>query len=217
MSLRKNTLPVCPPPLPPLAPPDPNTNVGIHLALTMSNLASLQNADIESVNDAFFLSMSENVGAGGGEILDEVGPSKPTNDAPSSLTLLFLTPTRGGEGGDDYGARSADANLGSIFPSAALTLNLRYYNQNSKLNDKGYDSKGGLPHFADDDEGGDPERYNEAPLNDAVDAFRVPMAPPVTMAPAVEAVQPTMAMVMGLNVCVCVFLASGYDWVTVSA
>jgi hypothetical protein len=107
---------------------------------------------------------------------------------------------RGGEGGSDDGARSADAYLGSIFPSAAPTLNLRYYNQNSELNDKGYDSKGGLPHFADDDEGADPEGYDEAPLNSAADAFWAPTAPPVTKGPAAEAVQLTLAMVMGLNV-----------------
>ncbi len=58
---------------------------------------------------------------------------------------------RGEGGGNDDGARSADANLGSIFPSATPTLNLRYYNQNPELNDKGYDSEGGLPHFADND------------------------------------------------------------------
>ena len=104
--------------------------------------------------------MSENVGAGGGEILGEDGPSEPTNSASSSPTILFSTPTRGGEGGGDDGAHSADANLGSIFPSAAPTLNLRYYNQDSELNNKGYDSKGCLPHFANNEEGADPEGYN---------------------------------------------------------
>jgi len=200
MSLLKNTLPKRPPSLPPLAPRDPNTNAGVHLASAMSNLASLLNADVKSVDDAFFLSMSENVGAGGGEILGQDGPSKPTNSAPLSPTILFSTPTRGGEGGGDDGAHSADANLGSIFPSAAPTLNLRYYNQDSKLNNKGDDSEGGLPHFADDDEGANLEGYNEAPLNSAADAFQAPTAPPVTEGPAVEAVQLTMAMVMGLNV-----------------
>ena len=37
MSLLKNTLPVHPPPLPPLAPPETNTNAGIHLASATSN------------------------------------------------------------------------------------------------------------------------------------------------------------------------------------
>ena len=54
MSLRKNTSPGRPPCLPPLAPPHPNTNVGIHLALATSNSASSPNANVESVNDAFF-------------------------------------------------------------------------------------------------------------------------------------------------------------------
>ena len=76
----------------------------------------------------------------------------------------------------------------------------RYYNQDSELNDEGYDFEGGLPHFAGIDEGADPEGYNEAPLNSAVDAFQAPMASPVTDGPAMEAVQLTMAMVMGLNV-----------------
>jgi hypothetical protein len=197
MSLCKNTSPVCPPRLPPLAPLHLNTNVGIHLALAMLNSVSSQNANVESVDDAFFLSMSENISAGGGEILGQDGPFEPTNSTPSSPTILFTTPMQGGEGGDDDGACSADANLGSIFPSAAPTLNLRYNNQNPELSDKGYDSEGGLPHFADNDEGADPEGYDEAPLNSAVDAFRVPMAPPVTEGPTVQL---TLAMVMGLNV-----------------
>ena len=96
MSLLKNTFPVHPPSLPPLAPCDPNTNVGVHLASAMSNSASSLNADVESVDDAFSLSMSENVGAGGGEILGQDGPSEPTNSAPLSPTVLFSTPTWGG-------------------------------------------------------------------------------------------------------------------------
>jgi hypothetical protein len=162
----------------------------------MSNSASLHNANVASVVDVFFLSISENVGAGGGEILGEDGPCEPTNSAPLSPTILFSTPMRGGEGDDNDSTCSADANLGSIFPSAAPTLNLRYYNQNSELNNEGYDSEGGLPHFADDDEGADPDGYDEAPLNSAADAFRAPTAPPVTEGPAAEAVQLSLAMVI---------------------
>ena len=88
-------------------------------------------------------------------------PSQPTVP-PRPQQYCFRLRRGGGEGGGDDGARSADANLGSIFPSAAPTLNLRYYNQDSELNEKGYDSEGCLPHFADNDEGADPEGYNEA-------------------------------------------------------
>ncbi len=147
----------------------------------------------------FFLSLSEMNGAGAGEILNEYVPSEPTNSTPLSPTLLLSTPMQGVTGGNDYGTSSAaDANVWSIFSSATPALNLWYYNQNTELNDEGYDSKGGLPTFADGDEGANSEGYNEEPLNDVP---RVPMtAPPVTEAPAVEAMQLTMEMVMGLNV-----------------
>jgi len=98
-------------------------------------------------------------------------PLRANQQSPLVPNNIVYNSDAGGEGGDNDGARSADANLGSIFPSATPTLNLRYYNQNSELNDKGYDSEGGLPHFADEDEGADPEGYNEAPLNSAADAL----------------------------------------------
>jgi hypothetical protein len=141
--------------------------------------------------------LSEINAGGGGGILTEYGPTDPTNSAPPSPTLLCLTPKQGEEGGNEDGAGSEGAIGESIFPSALPTLQNRYYNQNSKLNDEGYDSKGGLPHFAEEEEV-NPEGYNKAPLNNAVDGL--PTAAPVTLAPAGEATQLTVMMVMGLNV-----------------
>jgi len=66
----------------------------------------------------------------------------------------------------------------------------RFYNQNSKLNDKGFDSKGGLPHF-NNEEGVSPERghpchhLHHHPHQEQL---------------AVAAAQRTGAMVMTLNV-----------------
>ncbi len=166
MSLRKNTSPVRPPSLPPLAPLHPNTNAGVHLASAMSNSASLLNANVESVDDAFLKRRCR-----GGGNSRRGRPLRANQQCPLVPNNIVYNSDAGGEGGDNDGARSADANLGSIFPSATPTLNLRYYNQNSELNDESYDSKGGLPHFADEDEGADPEGYNEAPLNSAADAL----------------------------------------------
>jgi hypothetical protein len=74
----------------------------------------------------------------------------------------------------------------------------RFYNQNSKLNDKGFDSKGGLPHF-NNEEGVSPERYDEGPLADGP-PLPPSAPPPPPEQPAVAAAQRTGAMVMTLNV-----------------
>jgi hypothetical protein len=55
MSLLKNTSPVHPPPLPPLAPPETNTNAGVHLALATSNLSGGLSGAHRFVDVASFL------------------------------------------------------------------------------------------------------------------------------------------------------------------
>ena len=96
MSLRKNTSPSCPPTLPPLISLNANTYAGILLALATSNLTSWRDGDDNNCANAFFDALSEIDAAGGGKILSEHGPVDQTSDAPSSPTLLFLTPLWGG-------------------------------------------------------------------------------------------------------------------------
>ena len=57
-------------------------------------------------------------------------------------------------------AAAALTNLAS-FPSSFGTTPNRFTNQNSDLNDEGYDSEGNLPHFADANLNNDMEEYDE--------------------------------------------------------
>jgi hypothetical protein len=83
--------------------------------------------------------------------------------------LQTTVSNRPGGGGDDNkeGIIFADQPSRSNFPSAVPTVQNRFFNQNPEWNDEGYDSEGGLPYFANDEEV-DADDYNEAPLvNDA--------------------------------------------------
>jgi hypothetical protein len=64
-------------------------------------------------------------------------------------------------GNEDTGAASS-ANFGD-FPCKIPTLKNRFVNQNPTLKDEGYDSKGNLPYFADEEED-DIEGYEESPI-----------------------------------------------------
>ena len=86
-------------------------------------------------------------------------------------------------------ATVAQTNLAS-FPSSFGTTPNRFTNQNSDLNDEGYDSEGNLPHFADANLNDDMEEYDEPSIEvgggeapaagggDAVVALPPPSLPP---------------------------------------
>jgi len=65
-------------------------------------------------------------------------------------------------GGDKDEGAASSANFGD-FPSAIPTLQNRFANQDTTLNDEGYDSKGNLPYFADEEQD-DIEGYKELPI-----------------------------------------------------
>ena len=54
-------------------------------------------------------------------------------------------------GGDKYEGATSSANFGD-FPSAIPSLQNCFVNQDTTLNNEGYDSKGNLPYFADEEQ-----------------------------------------------------------------
>ena len=65
-------------------------------------------------------------------------------------------------GGDEDEGAVSSANFAN-FPSKIPTVKNRFANQDSTLNDEGYDSEGNLPYFADEQED-DIEGYEELPI-----------------------------------------------------
>jgi hypothetical protein len=88
MSLPNNTSPVHPPPLPPLAPPDPNTNAGIHLASATSNLSGGLSGAHRFVDVASFLHAVVETTCNSSHINSNKYFFSSFNDADPSHTML---------------------------------------------------------------------------------------------------------------------------------
>ena len=88
-------------------------------------------------------------------------------------------------------AAAALTNLASFLSSFGTVQN-RFINQNSELNDEGYDSEGNLPHFANANLNDDMDEYNEPSIEVGVGE-----APAAEGEP--EAAAPVPLNVMGLN------------------
>ncbi len=169
------------PGLPPMPPLDANTYAAGTVALATSNSASSRNADVDNFVDAFLSSLPENSAGDDANYLREGGTADEINTTPPPSRLLFTLGSSGGLNGNEESTVPADALRGSIFPSAIPTVQNRFFNQNSELNDAGYDSEGGLPFFAGKQVDSAVD-YSEAPLNDAG------RPPPATAPPAAAVV-----------------------------
>jgi hypothetical protein len=106
----------------------------------------------DKFEEDFLRSLPSYVDDDNGGILDDGGLADPTDNSPTLNRSLFNdgiaeTPTNVRAVVND--AAAALTNLAS-FPSSFGTLPNRFTNQNSALNDEGYDSEGNLPHFADE-------------------------------------------------------------------
>jgi len=180
--------------LPPL-PPVNNTIVASGTAQADSpNLASVGNAQVESLADKFFDLRSHDGGDVDDDFFQEEGAPDESEASPLAGRSLFSVDPLGAvqiAGGDkDEGAPSS-ANFGD-FPSAIPTLQNWFANQDTTLNDEGYDSEGNLPYFADEEQD-DIEGYEELPMwGDAA----APAPPP----PPAPAVAPTVKSMMCLGV-----------------
>jgi hypothetical protein len=150
MSLRTFMTPPLPPSTPPLPPFNVNTHASILPALALSNLASSKNANIDNLFNECFASLPEMDPLGDGKILGERGAADQTNSDPLFPMSLSTTSLSAEVEGTAKGTVLEGTKGGSIFPSAVPTLKKLFDNQNSELNDEGYDSKGGLPFFANE-------------------------------------------------------------------
>jgi hypothetical protein len=183
-----------PPPMPPLGNIQGTGNVPVELP----NLAGGASGNDDMFEEDFLRSLPSYVDGNDGGILDDVGLADPTNHSPALNRSLFedgiaelLTCAR-------VAVKEAVAALTNLasFPSNFGTLQNRFTNQNSDLNDEGYDSEGNLPHFADANINDDMEEYNEASIEVGGGE-----APAVAGAPAASLVAAHVPLdVMGLTV-----------------
>jgi hypothetical protein len=142
------------PALPPL-PPLNNPNVGSGTAAADSpNLASAGNAHVETLADEFFDSRSHDGSDVIDDFLQEEGAPDTTEASPLARRSLFDSDQPGAAhiaGGDKDEGAASSANFAN-FPSKIPTVKNRFANQDSTLNDEGYDSEGNLPYFADEEQ-----------------------------------------------------------------
>jgi hypothetical protein len=192
MSSVPNTPSPQPPDLPPLPPLVATYHETVNVASATSNSHASSNANVNNSVDALFASLPENSAGGDVDFLGEGCPDdNPETTTPLSRPL-FDVPNPFLHVNEDNSPERADAPRGSIFPSTIPTIQNRFFNQNSALNDEGYDSEGGLPYFADEEEVDNATQYFEEPLVNSVEG--------PTSAAATSTVAPAGAAAVGLTV-----------------
>ena len=148
---RKITRSTPPCDLPPLPPLDNNIiGTGPH-ALELANLSGGSNAETDYFEDKFLALLPVAASGKSEELLDGVAPVDKIDGTPLLGRSLFndgVDATMPSAGGVEQEVVAALTNLVN-FPSNFGTRHNRFTNQNSALNDEGYDSEGKLPHFAD--------------------------------------------------------------------
>ena len=133
------------PPLPPL-----NNPIGgsVRVASDLPNLASVgTNVHVESLADEFFDSRSHDGGDIGNDFLEEEGAPDIIEASPLAGRSLFGANQPGAAkiaGGDKDEGAASRANC-AYFPSKIPTLQNRFANQDTTLNNEGYDSEGNKP------------------------------------------------------------------------
>jgi hypothetical protein len=121
MSLVTFTTPPLPPGTPPLPPLNANTHAGVLPALASSNLASLQNANMDNLVDECFAVLPEMDALGDGKILGERGATDQTNRGPLFPMGLSTTSLPAEVDGAAKGTVSEGAEWGAIFPTSSLS------------------------------------------------------------------------------------------------
>jgi hypothetical protein len=148
--------------------------------LESANLSGGLNAEVDYFEEEFLSSLPTAASGDSGGLLDNAAPANQTDGTPLLERSLFnnckeeTTPIAGGGVNEVAVALTNLAN----FPSNFGTLENRFTNQNSNLNDEGYDSKGNLPHFADKPNN-NMEEYFEQTIEggSVVEAVEAPAAP----------------------------------------
>jgi len=84
---------------------------------------------------------------------EEGAPNKTKASPLAGRSLFSVDPLGVAQiaGGDKDEGAASSANYGD-FPSAIPTLQNRFANKDTTLNDEGYDSMGNLPYFADEEQ-----------------------------------------------------------------
>jgi hypothetical protein len=174
-----------------------NPNVGsVPVAADSPNLASVGNGHVESLAEEFFDSHEHNGGDVDDDFFEEEGAPDTTDASPLAGRSLFEGDQPGVAqiaGGNEDGGAASSANFAN-FPSEIPNLKNRFVNQDSTLNDEGYDSEGNLPFFADEEQD-DIEGYEEPPIAGGSDAAAPAPPPP----PAAQEVTVESMMRLGVN------------------
>jgi hypothetical protein len=121
MSLRTFTTPSLPPDTPPLPPFNANTHAGILPASALSNLASLQNADVGNLIDKYFAMLPEMDALGNGKILGERSATDQTNSSPLFPMGLSTTSLPAEVDGTAKGTVLEGTKGGAFFPTLSLS------------------------------------------------------------------------------------------------
>jgi hypothetical protein len=133
-----------------------------------SNSAASSNANVDNFVNGFLTSLPESNAGSDVDFLGEGGHADKINTTPPPSRVLFNIGLPSGPDDGNDGPERADAPRGSVFPSTIPMVEKCFFNQNSELNDDGYDSEGGFPFFADK-EVDDPIEYSKEPLEDTVE------------------------------------------------
>jgi hypothetical protein len=155
--------------------------------------------DVDAFVDDFLASLPTHADGGEGGLLDQFGLADDADQSPALNRNLFEdgnveTPTRGRAALNEAAAALTDL---ASFPSSFGTTPNRFTNQNSELNDEGYDSEGNLPYFADANLNDDMDEYVE----ESIDVGGGEAPPAAGGEPEPEATAPVPPIdVMGLTV-----------------
>jgi len=190
MSLVRSSPPTLPPDAPPLAPLVANTYETNNAMSATSNSAASSDANDDNFAIEFLASLPESSTGSDVDFLGEGGHADEINTTTPPSRVLFNVglPSGPDDGNDD--PERVDAARGSIFPSTIPMVKNRFFNQNSDLNDDGYDSEGGLPFFADMQDDNAVE-FLEEPLEDTVEG-----PPPAAQATEQLSIETMMALKM---------------------
>ncbi len=135
LSLVTFTTPSLPPGTPPLRPLNANTHAGVLPASASSNLASLQNANVDNLDDECFATLPEMDALGDCKILRERGTSDQTNSGPLFPMGLSTTSSPAEVDRTAEGTVSEGAEGGAIFPTSSSSTRRAH---NSHINSNKY-------------------------------------------------------------------------------
>ncbi len=121
------------------------------MPLELADLAGGSSADVDTFEEDFLRSLQTHIDCDDSGIIDDDGLVDTTNKTPTLSRRLFNNGIDETPPNVRVAVTEAAAALTNLacFPSNYGTLENQFTNQDSELNDEGYDSEGNLPHSAD--------------------------------------------------------------------